>query len=473
MQDPVEFAKRVLGFEPWERQAEIMRAVRDNPRVAVRSGHKIGKSAAEAALALWWFHTKPNALVVATCATEQQVKNIFWHELTLMYRRAQDRLGGTIFESPRTGLKHPDGRRILAFGTNKPENIAGYSGAELLFIVDEASGVEDAIFEAIEGNQAGGAHVAMFGNPTKQFGKFYDAFHSAKGFWDTHHVSSAESPNVAAGKMVVRGLANRKWMDEMREEYGEKSPVYLVRVLGEFPDQAEDAVIGLHLVEELFKRWRPVEPTDGRLEIGVDVARFGDDFTVIQPRRGLFAGQPTLLNGGDVPTVVQTVQTVAAQLRQPGERPLVKVDGCGVGGGVVDYLRMSNAIDVVDVNSGTGASGHEYARLRDQLWFNLRDWIAEGGSAPHDRLLEAELLAITYKFDVRNQLKVESKDDMRKKLKPRRSPDRADALALAVWCGAAAPASSSYDDPMAQRDYEFEDEFAAFVRRRIAEVQGG
>ncbi len=468
--DPVIFSERVLGIRAWSRQAEIMRAVRDHERVAVRSGHKVSKSCTAACLALWYYHNRPNSLVVLTSSTDDQVRLILWAELRRLYLRAPELLGGELHESHRVGLTNKDGRRIVGLASNKGENMAGFSGMDLLFIADESSGIEDTIFDAIEGNRAGGARILMLGNPTRQSGRFYEAFHDERGFWHQMHVSSEETPNVTEGRIVVPGLATREYIEEKRAEWGENSPLYMIRIKGDFPDRASDAVIGLDLVESASVGWRLPVPTDGPLEIGVDVARFGEDDTVIQARRGLFAYAPVVFGNSDIVRVVSEIKRVLNRLTYGDERPLVRVDGSGVGGGVVDLLRKSRDVEVTDANASARPTNEDYSRLRDQLWGGLRDWLRAGGKVPHDRRLAQEMAAPTYSFDTKGRIKVENKDDIRKKLRPQRSPDRADALALAVHTRTAT-ASADFTAPPYQDEPVDYDQLA--LDKRIDDISWG
>jgi len=458
--DPVEYVQKALNLTPWARQAEIMRAIAVHKRVAVRSGRKIGKSTLAAAVGLWWVGTKKRGRVIMTAPTARQVEIILWREARRIYREAggEKVLGGEIHESPASGLVYLDGREMMGFSTNEPERMAGISGADVLFIVDEGSGVEEEIFAAIEGNRAGGASLLVLGNPTKTSGTFYDAFTTKRQFWKLFHVSSMETPNYIEGRDVIPGLATREWIEEMRQEWGEESPFWQVHVLGEFPSQAENAVIGLALVEAALARYDDTHE-DGRLEIGVDVARFGDDESVIWPRRGHKAMAPTILRGADTLRLCGEVKRIARDLRiagdgmdVPAERPLVKVDGAGVGGGAVDVLKDDRELEVVEVNAGEASTGDTYARLRDQLWFALRDWLKAGGAIPRDEKLAAELVAPIYGFDLRGRIKVESKDDLRERLG--RSPDRADALALAVFNRPTMGTSATFDAPTSDEYWE-------------------
>lgn len=437
--DPVRFSDEALGQASWSKQAEFMRAVASHDRVAVRSGHKTGKSNSFAKLAYWFVLTQgPDARVIMTSAGNRQVKSILWREIKSMHRHARVPIGGTMHDDPATGLKFADGREIVGFTTKDKEKMAGYSGAKLLFLVDEGSGVPDDIYQAIDGNRAGGAKIAAASNPTQTSGWFYDAFHEKRAFWRGVHLKSTDTPNVTEGRIVIPGLATREWCDEKAAEYGVDSSLYAVRVAGDFPGQGTNAVIGLALVTNATSDWSGTDfaTAAGRLNLGVDVARYGDDESVIQPRRGQVTREPLVLSKHDTVHVAGATREFALDLRRKGERPLVKVDVIGIGAGVADILRQDPELEVIDVNVASSPtaqpeSGPGYALLRDQLWFATRDWLKAGGKMPSDTRLETELVAPTYSFDPRGRLKVESKDAIRKRLN--RSPDRADALALAVY----------------------------------------
>lgn len=437
---PVEFAREVLGLRLWSRQEEILRAAFEHPRVAVRSGHKIGKSTSAAVLALWFAsdpEQRPGARVVMTSSSARQVRTILWRELRRLYRPAKERLGGELHKVPDAGLVWDDGREILGFSTDEPEKMAGVSGAHVLFIVDEASGVPEEIFEAIEGNRAGGARLVLFSNPTRTSGAFFDAFNSKRQFWRGLKVSSEEA---AAVTPPIPGLATQAWITEKAEEWGRESPIFAVRCRGDFPEQGECAVIALAAIEAARARRDARETAaNGSLDVGVDVARFGDDETVVALRRGTHAFPLRTIVNGDGPDTAGRVLEVVSQSLRGDESVQIKVDVIGVGASVFDALRRTvpKGVEVVAVNvaenaTSRGPDGEEkYARLRDQLWFALRDWLRDGGELPDDGKLEVELLAPEYAFDARGRYVVESKDETKRKLG--RSPDRADALALSIF----------------------------------------
>lgn len=453
--DPVGFAVDILGITPWERQVEILKSIARHPKVAVRSGHKVGKTNSIAIAALWWYATRSRAFVVLTSSSDTQIEKQLWPEIRRLFLGAKVALGGKLNLSHQTGLRADDGRHVFGISTNKTDNMGGYSGAELLFLADEASGIEDAIFQAIEGNRAGGGRLGMFGNPIRTSGTFFEAFHSKAEFWHRIHVSSAMTPNVLTGEDVIPGLANRAWVEEKRRELGGPgNPEFDVRVAGDFPQQSENAIIGLSDAEGARKRWRMPVATDGVLELGVDVARFGDDETVIYARRGNFFYPPKVLHSMDgidvaghvlkmvrelrVGTPVVTTSRTASgeqQSTRSAELPKVKIDVTGgTGGSPFDVLkRHKDEVEAIAVTVSESATEERFARLRDQLWFAARDFLRQGGAIPDDSALVGELVGPTYKFDIRGRIKVESKDEMKARLENHRSPDRADALALAIY----------------------------------------
>jgi len=428
--DPVLFARRILGINPWSRQREIARLLAANERVAVRSGHKVGKSTIAATLALWWAFTRPQARVLLTAPSDHQVKNILWRELRAIHGSSRVPLGGEPALDHRTGYKLAGGREVFGLTTKDQEKMAGLSSPNLLIIVDEAAGFPEHLFEVLFGNLAGGGRILLLSNPTRTSGTFFEAFHKQRERWATFHVSSFESPCVTGDEPCIPGLATPGWIDWAREYWGEGSPSYQVRVEGEFSSQADNAIIGLADVEAATQRWHDTEPPDGPLQIGVDVAYYGDDRSVIFPVRGLYAYRPVVIHGQNTTQVAGRVREVARALRRDGERVLVTVDIIGVGAGVADNLLDDPELQTIGVNVAARATDPVYANLRAQHAFALRDWLRDGGAIPPIPELEAELLAPEYKYNTRGQILVEPKEAIKSRLG--RSPDLADALALAV-----------------------------------------
>jgi phage terminase large subunit len=447
--DPVAFAREVFGIEPWEGQEKILNGVAGHTFVTCRSGHKCGKSTS-VALAAWWFAcTREGARVIITAPTGRQVKQVVWREIRRLWRLALKR--GNPYGLPEPGLAPENGvalphdSQILGFTAENQEAMAGISAPEMLFVVDEASGVDEAIFEALFGNMAGGAKIVLISNPTQTSGTFFDSHHGKqspddKDDWHRIHISSEDTPNARSGEKLIPGLAEQGWVKMLQRKWGREDPRYQVRVLGNFPTANPNGVIGIGLLELSHDRWDDAQDCvpQGALVLGVDVARFGDDSSVVQPVRGLYGYPPTEVYGYNSIEVAGLTLKTALDLRVGDETITINVDaGGGYGGGVIDQLRASIEerglinITVNEIHPSAMAWDPQYDLKRDELWFGIRTWLEQGGQLPRHEMLDGELLAPIYTFTIRgSKIKVEPKDEIKKRLG--RSPDFADALALAL-----------------------------------------
>jgi hypothetical protein len=449
---PVEFIQEKLGTKLTEQQIQIALALLESNKVAVKAGQKTGKSRLDVCLQVWWVATRIEGKGLITSASFEQVKDPLWSELTALWQQTNGKVFPEPALDPGTGVRWPDGRTIRGLSTNKRERAAGKSGAGLFIILDEASGIDAEIAEAFEGNTIGGGKLLATSNPTEASGFFFDCFNARSKWWEKFTLSARETPNYLTGRTVIPGLAGRNEVDQLVEAYGEGSPFVDVRVDGNFPKQAHNAVIPLGLVEAARRRWGTVEPSQ-LLDIGVDVARFGDDLSVAQPIRGYVAGTAKAVNGYNTIEVAGMVLEMVKNLRGPGDRCRIKIDsGGGYGGGVADLLRewiredprIAHAVTVVEVNASEASLDKLYDLRRDELWFGIRTWLKDGGTFQRNEQLERELIAPTYDFTARNgRMKVEPKKEIKKRLG--RSPDYADAFALAIW-GQAANDNALQDD---------------------------
>lgn len=447
--DPLGFVKYVYewghgdlaeydGPDDW--QADILRTLGDELRraekeggsiqLAVASGHGIGKSALISWIIHFWMSTRPDPQVVVTANTAVQLETKTWRELAVWHKRAVNK-HWFVHEAqkfynvadPKTWFASP-----IPWNEAKPEAFAGTHAKDVLYLFDEASAIPDAIWEVSEGAMTTpGATWVAFGNPTQATGRFRECFRRFKHRWITRQIDSRTAK-----------MADKKKIGEWIEDYGEDSDFVRIRVRGEFPRTADRQFIGDHLVQQGQRR----EPVgDGPVIMGVDVARFGKNDTVVCRRQGDKVFPLVSWNGLDT---MQTAMRVAEAIKnyQPDA---VMVDGVGVGGGVVDRLRMLG-FDVLDVNSGARASDEEiFTNLRAEMWSKLRDDLVRGLCLPFDEKLARELTSIEYDFDRRNRLMLERKEDMVRR--GVESPDRADALALTY----AAPVTPKvwHDAPLA------------------------
>lgn len=425
-EDPEFFYREILGYEPWEKQLEISHSLIEHRNTTVRSNNGSGKTFHVAREALRFMYGQgPDAVVINTAPTWNQVENQFWRYLRDAYKKALVPLGGKLLKT-KLDIDETWFAIGLANDENNMEAFQGWHAKKILMIFDEASGISPKIYEAASGAMAGGELVRflLLGNPTQNSGPFYDSFTDPS--FNKIHISAFDTPNVQAKSQVVPGLVTWDWVEEMRRKYGETSQVYRVRVLGHFPNHATDTVISIDLIEFAFGADRElIEQDDER--IGLDVARFGDDDSAFVKRKGNTAKVLEVVNGNS------TMELAGKSARYLREYPkaTIWIDVIGVGAGVFDRLREQPDIAdrVYGVNSaGKPSDDAEYINIRMESWANVRDWLRDAVLEKHEGFYE--LAKPKYKITSTGKLQLESKEDMKKRGVP--SPNVGDALALTL-----------------------------------------
>lgn len=409
---PVAFVREVLGGDPWAKQEEILEALATRRRVSVRSAHSVGKTWLAARAVLWFLQTRPGSIVVTTAPTWHQVKDLLWREIRSAFVGAQEPLLGACRQAE---LEIGDRWFARGLSTNEPVRFQGFhSSAGLLFVADEASGIDEAIYETAKGFLTQeGAHELLIGNPNFAAGSFYESQQSDA--YAHFHISAQEAPSW---------LVSPGWIEERRQEWGEASPAYIVRVSGNFPPQGSDSLFSMTLLEAAQQR---TLPEGEETVIGLDVARFGDDLTVVYVRQGDRIVDRRSWRGNDL---METAGQVVQLARQWAPQT-INVDSIGVGAGVVDRL-AELGLPVVGVNVGEAAIESDlYVNRRTEIFFALAARFQQGDiDIPEDDAdLLSELVALRYSFTSRGQYKLESKDDLKKRTGGK-SPDHADALSL-------------------------------------------
>ncbi|MCH8892028.1 MAG: hypothetical protein J4O11_07815 [Chloroflexi bacterium] len=434
---PLEFASDVLGVELWAKQREVLSALVKHRRVAVKSGNGLGKGFCAAVALLWFIHAhKDAAIALSTAPTFRQVRHVLWRQVRRLYRPNAQLLGGKMLD---TRWEISDERYAMGLSAENADQFQGFHSPNMLIVVDEAEGVSDEIYEAIEAVMTtADPLLLLIGNPTTVTGAFRRAFYEERQLYHNITISALDSPNVQAGKTVVPGLTSARWVEERRETWGEDNPIYRARVLGEFPDQAEDTLIGLSDVEAAAQRWKAEkegvagetegETIDipGEVVLAVDVARFGSDRSVILRRQGSRVLEIRTFRDMDT---MQLAGWVAAAIRETSPER-VCVDEIGVGAGVVDRLKEQGH-PVKGINVARRARQERlFANVRAEGYWRLKELFATGEiSIPDDHQLMGELAALRYSFDSQGRVLMESKEAMRQRGLP--SPDKADALMLA------------------------------------------
>ena len=415
-----------VGPEKWQGDflKDVGVAIKEGKRrFTVRAGHGVGKSTMEAWIILWFALFKRPCKIPVTANSQDQLRDVVWAEIAHWHSKLPKFLRDELtVTSERVVVNHNPTEAFAVARTarpEKPEAMQGFHSPNLCFIIEEASGIEDIIFET-----AGGAlssehsWVFMFANPTRTSGYFHRSHTITRDTWRSYHIpchmSSRVSPNYAKN---------------IADEYGEDSNVFRVRVLGEFPLAEDDAVIPLGWIEAAMVR--DVSPSVEGVVWGLDVARFGDDSTALAKRRGNVLLEP--VREWKKADLMQTAGRVAKEFREtpPEQQPhAINVDVIGLGGGVVDRLReLGLPVRGINVGEQAAMDPQRYMRLRDELWFEARRWFeSKAVCMPRDDRLAAELIGPKYNHESSGKLKVESKSDMKKR--GVKSPNLADAFCL-------------------------------------------
>ena len=424
--NPVGFVRDVLGQSPtaWQ-EAALRKVAAGRRRISIRAGHGVGKSTVCAWAVVWFMCTRFPQKTVMTAPTAGQLFDALFSELKAQVNRLPPVLRDSfdVF-SDRIALKGAPESSFASARTSssdRPEALAGIHSEHVLLIIDEASAVPEAVYEAAAGSMSGhSACTILIGNPTRNSGMFYKTHHELASDWDTMHVSCVDNALVAAD-----------FVDQIRATYGEESNAYRIRVLGEFAVADDDTLIAAEIVDSAMTR--DVSGTEQDVMVyGVDVARFGSDRSALCKRRGTVVIEVKSWGGLDLMQLVGAIVN-EANIDRPDE---ICVDTIGLGSGVADRLREMG-YNVRDVNvAETSAMNPNANRLRDELWLSVRDWLSTRGvKIPNDASLRHELVAPRYTFTSTGKIVVESKDLMRKR--GMRSPDLADALCL-TFAGTAA-----------------------------------
>lgn len=444
---------RSAGPEPW--QAEVLRRIRDGLSPsdamlhAVASGHGVGKSSLVAWIILWSISTMTDTRGVITANTETQLKTKTWPELAKWYRLF---IGRLLFKLEATSLfsidpEHSKTWRVdmVPWSERNPEAFSGLhnQGRRAFMIYDEASNIPDIVWEASEGflsDENTERLWLVFGNPTRSSGRFRNSFTDAR--WQTLQVDSRDIT-----------FTNKPWIKQLLDAYGEDSDFFRVRVRGVFPRVGDIEFIAA--ADVFAARTRDAEGQRfDPLVVGVDVARFGDDETVIVFRKGRDArSTPAVrLRGLDTMQVAARVVEEATRLRADS----VFIDEGGVGGGVVDRCRQLR-LYVLGIQFGGKADrsdivtqGERYANKRAEMWGSLRAWL-RGGAIADDEDLHRQLVGPSYGFNTRDEIQLERKEDMRRR--GIASPDWADALALTFAYAVAPNANAGGDFPIKEPLY--------------------
>ena len=424
----------------WDKQVEILKAVSEHRRVTVKGCFQSSKTFVAARAVLWFLYTNPKSVVVTTAPGNRQVEHLLWKEIRDAYANSRIILGGRLLNKSIEYINRNPRWYAIGFATsdrNAAITMRGFHAPKILVVVDEACGVSQDIYDAIEGLLGNeGAKLLLVGNPLIAQGGFYDSFTSP--LYHNITISAFDTPNVKVGKELIPGMISKQWVEEREKEWGLGSALYQSKVLGEFPVAGTDTLIPLRWIELAEKRWEDPEygfDEDDELVAGIDPGGggFGSDPTAYCFRRGnrVLEFQRTCDES--------TMQTVGKckLLQEQGYR--LNVDVLGIGAGIGDRLneqgipfREHRGSNKTREQDRTGYM--RFNNMRSAVWWKMREAFDPDGeikiAVPKNADLRKDLTTPKFKHESNSTIVLESKDSVKNKLG--RSPDYGDALSMTM-----------------------------------------
>jgi phage terminase large subunit len=461
--NPVEFVEDIIGAIPDDNQKTILRSVASESMTSVRSGHGIGKSAVEAWVVIWFLCTRPFPKIPCTAPTQHQLFDILWAEVSKWIRSSPFLRNELTWTNEKIYMRgYPEEWFAVARTATNPDALQGFHAENVLFIIDEASGVKDIVFEPVLGAlSTKGAKLLMCGNPTRLTGFFYDSHHKNRSSYNALHVDGRDSSRV-----------DMDFINKIIDMFGADSDVFRVRVAGQFPRSTPDSLIAMEWCEDAAKL--RIESPCNRIDIGVDVARYGNDSSVLFPVMDktrpveefevYHHNMTTEITGH----VVIMIKRYAREYPEAMIRIKVDCDGLGVGvfdnlatqkDKIIDEVREERCraggldpvtewsqcqaiprldLEIIECHFG-GKGGKvddadpvEYSNSTGLMWGAVRKKLKDGTfQLPDNDALFSQLSNRKYVVNKDGKIELERKESMKKRGVS--SPDIADALALALY----------------------------------------
>jgi len=429
------FVKDLLGANPTPDQQKFINAVQKavdgqgKNYISVRSGHGTGKTACLSWLILWIGLTRKDAKIPTTAPVSAQLINLLLPEVKKWSSKTIEI--SKLVEVQTQDVKFYNGNHCFARTARKDntEALAGVHATFVCYIADEASGIDQSIFDVIEGALTGDNFIfVMTSNPTRTTGTFFDSHNKKRNHYQLLHFDSENSPNV-----------NSKWVKDMEEKYGRDSDVFKVRVNGNFPSQNTSGIFDLEKLEKAMNGEYNTSLEDGITVLSLDVARFGEDSSVIAHRKGLVI--KPLETRRQLKTTEASSWTAYKFNETNAIAGFIDVTG-GLGAGVLDQL-CDTGFPAYEANYTSTPDNKLFLNKRAEMYFNLRDAILNGAKLPKDDELVEELLATTYEYTSQGKIKIIDKDDIKQEIG--RSPDKADAVAMLFFMKISPIQKDTYD----------------------------
>jgi hypothetical protein len=397
-------------------------------------------TAVGAMLTLLYLMILPDCRILITSPSSQQLRRVFYAEIRKWHRKMPKQFQ-EFYELTIETIKYTNSERYENFASmvtasvENKEALQGGHAENYIIIADEASGISEEAFDILLGTLSTGlgGRFIQVSNPVRSSGRFYQIFQNSLGRWNLLYFSAFDSPNV-----------NKEWIEDMKETYGEDSDLYRMRVLGKFPRVGVAQYISADIVEECLRNNLEFKDYCNYPKVmGVDIARFGDDKTAFVVRQGPKLVEIKIYKGLDTMEVASRI----VEFQSAHQCSAIFVDSVGIGAGVFDRCKDLNLPVVEVVVSNKSSEPNVYSNLRAQLWGELKKWLSNGADLPvscrdRDIDLPAELTSMEYFYNLKMQLQLMSKKDLKKK--GHASPDISDAIALTF-------ASHAYEATPARR----------------------
>jgi phage terminase large subunit len=429
----LKFMRDELHFVPDDCFVPIIKDLSGCHDTTTRSSHGVGKTAGAACCVITAMTLVPNLVCLQLSPTWNQVTEIFWNEVRKWW--ANSRVLPIMFEMAEKAPKFhsrisPETWYARGVASNKPGNIEGRHGQNFFLVTDETKAIPDSMIEAAQGALTGvgkgikvwTGHFSTPSTPGGQFTRFYKTFTRDRGRWRCHHIPASASPRVSQG-----------WVNRMIQDFGEDSQIVKARVHGDFPDISDNMLITLKEAEDFYDPARLLD--GGAVSVGVDVARFGQDESVISIYKG------SCMVGLRPFTKKDTAQTstmVAAIAIEQAAR-IVVVDDIGIGGGVTDQVVEKLAghpeISVIGLNvSFKTNEPNKFCKLGDEIWWYFAEAVKSKRTWAHveDETLQGQMTSYEVQYPG-NLIRVDWPQERRKRASDSKSPDRSDAAAMGWW----------------------------------------
>jgi phage terminase large subunit len=433
-ENPALFCREVLHAQPDEWQLDVLAAAGKNQRIALKASKGPGKSTLLAWIGWWFLMTRAHPKVVATSISGDNLADGLWVELAKWQANSPLLLKTFTWTATRIQSNHhpktwwASARTWpkTANASEQAKTLAGLHADNVLFLIDEVGGIPDAVVATAEAGLANAdekenreAMLVIAGNPTHTSGPLWRACTQERKLWWVKEISGDPDDPKRAPRV------SKEWARQQIAKYGRDNPWVLINVFGQFPPSQSNTLIGVEDATKATKRTlKRGEFLQEPKVLGIDVARQGDDRSVLFPRQGRAAMAPKVFRNLDT----QDLAHQTALFIDRWQPDAVFIDQATFGMGVVDRLtHLGYPVQGIDFG-GKAINSGKFANKRAEMWWGLMEWLRSGGCTPLNDELIGEMSTPTYHFDDHGRLLLEKKAEVKKRTGT--SPDLADALAL-------------------------------------------